>query len=85
MQELGYVASRDIDIVYRYADGDLARLPALVDELVRLKPDVLIAVNTETTRRLSAQRRAGAASKPARERGAAKKLKTLPPRRRAAI
>jgi hypothetical protein len=26
MQELGYVASRDVDIVYRYADGDLARL-----------------------------------------------------------
>src|SRR5262245_27352232 len=47
MQELGYVASRDVDIVYRYADGDLARLPGLVDELVRLKPDVLIAVNTE--------------------------------------
>jgi putative tryptophan/tyrosine transport system substrate-binding protein len=47
MQELGYVSSRDIDIVYRYADGDLARLPALVNELVRLKPDVLIAVNTQ--------------------------------------
>jgi ABC-type uncharacterized transport system substrate-binding protein len=47
MQEIGYVAGRDVDIVYRYADGDLARLPALVDELVRLKPDVLIAVNTQ--------------------------------------
>jgi ABC-type uncharacterized transport system substrate-binding protein len=47
MQELGYASSRDIDIVYRYADGDLARLPALVNELVRIKPDVLIAVNTQ--------------------------------------
>src|SRR5262245_46392008 len=47
MQELGYVAGRDIDIVYRYADGDMTRVPTLVDELVRLKPDVLIAANTE--------------------------------------
>jgi putative ABC transport system substrate-binding protein len=47
MQELGYVAGRDVDIVYRYADGDLARLPALADELVRLKPDVMVASNTQ--------------------------------------
>lgn len=47
MQELGYVAGRDVDIVYRYMDGDLARLPALVDELVRLKPDVMVTGNTQ--------------------------------------
>jgi putative ABC transport system substrate-binding protein len=47
MQELGYVAGRDIDIVYRYADGDPARIPSLVDELVRLKPDVMVATNTQ--------------------------------------
>src|SRR5262249_1572608 len=46
IQELGYIAGRDIDIVHRYAAGDVARLPALVDELVRLKPDILIAANT---------------------------------------
>jgi putative tryptophan/tyrosine transport system substrate-binding protein len=39
MQELGYVAGRDIDIVWRYADGDVTRGPALADEVVRLKPD----------------------------------------------
>ena len=49
MQELGYVAGRDVDIVYRYADGDLARLPALADELVQLKPDVVVAANTQAT------------------------------------
>jgi putative ABC transport system substrate-binding protein len=47
MQELGYVAGRDVDIVWRYADGDLTRGPALADELVRLKPDVLVTSNTE--------------------------------------
>lgn len=47
MQELGYVAGRDVDIVYRYADGDLARGAVLVDEVVRLKPDVVITSNTQ--------------------------------------
>jgi putative ABC transport system substrate-binding protein len=47
MQELGYATGRDVDIVYRYADGDLARFPALVDDLVRLNPDVMVASNTQ--------------------------------------
>jgi putative ABC transport system substrate-binding protein len=47
MQELGYVAGRDVDIVYRYADGDLARGAVLVDEVIRLKPDVVITSNTQ--------------------------------------
>jgi putative tryptophan/tyrosine transport system substrate-binding protein len=38
MQELGYVEGRDVDIVYRYANGDLAALPALANELAQLKP-----------------------------------------------
>jgi putative tryptophan/tyrosine transport system substrate-binding protein len=49
MQELGHVAGHDVDIVYRHADGDLARLPALADELIRLKPDVVVAANTQAT------------------------------------
>ena len=47
MQELGYVAGHDVDIVYRYADGDLARGAVLVDEVIRLKPDVVITSNTQ--------------------------------------
>jgi putative ABC transport system substrate-binding protein len=35
LRELGYVEGRNIDIVYRYAEGDFARMPALADELVR--------------------------------------------------
>src|SRR5262249_18466382 len=31
---------RNIDIITRYADADITRLPGLADELVRLQPDV---------------------------------------------
>ena len=40
MRELGYTESRNFDVVYRYADGYAERLPALAEELVRLKPKV---------------------------------------------
>src|SRR5215470_10570398 len=49
LQELGYVEGRDIDIVYRYADGDQEPLPMLADELVRLKPDVIVTGSTDAT------------------------------------
>ena len=42
MAELGYVEGRDIDLERRYAAGDLNRLPALANELVKLKPDVIL-------------------------------------------
>ena len=45
MRELGYVEGIDIDFEYRYADGDYARFPALAEELVRFKPDVIVASN----------------------------------------
>ena len=44
LQELGYVD------VYRYADGDLTRMPALADELVRLKPPMSDGVSISRTR-----------------------------------
>jgi putative tryptophan/tyrosine transport system substrate-binding protein len=46
LQELGYVEGRDLEIVYRYADGDYTRLPALADELVKLKPQVVVSTLT---------------------------------------
>jgi len=49
LQELGYVEGRNIDIVYRYADGDQERNPLLADELVRLKPDVIVTGSTHAT------------------------------------
>src|SRR5262245_24790264 len=42
LREHGYVEGKNIVIEYRYADTRLDRLPALADELVRLKVDVLV-------------------------------------------
>jgi putative ABC transport system substrate-binding protein len=43
---LGYVEGKNIVFEYRSADDKLDRLPALADELVRLKVDVLFASTT---------------------------------------
>jgi len=43
---LGYVEGKNIAIEYRYADNKLDRLPALADELVRHKVDVLVTTST---------------------------------------
>jgi putative ABC transport system substrate-binding protein len=39
MREHGDVEERQFDIVYRFADGYIERLPSLAEELVRLNPD----------------------------------------------
>jgi putative tryptophan/tyrosine transport system substrate-binding protein len=44
--KLGYVDGKNIVFESRYADNKLDRLPALADELVRLKVDVLLAATT---------------------------------------
>jgi len=41
MTSLGYVAGQNIVYDMRYAENDTSRLPALIDELISLKPDVL--------------------------------------------
>jgi ABC-type uncharacterized transport system substrate-binding protein len=43
MKELGYVEGRNFDMVYRFSDGYQERMPALAEELVQLKPDVILA------------------------------------------
>jgi putative ABC transport system substrate-binding protein len=43
LRELGYEEGRDIDFIYRFADGREDRLPALAEELVGLKPAVIVA------------------------------------------
>jgi putative tryptophan/tyrosine transport system substrate-binding protein len=43
MRELGYVEGRGFDITYRGSDGYQDRLPTLAKDLVRLKPDVILA------------------------------------------
>src|SRR6516164_494785 len=46
IRSFGYVEGKNISFEYRYAEGKLDRLPALADELVRLKVDVLVAPAT---------------------------------------
>jgi putative ABC transport system substrate-binding protein len=46
LQDLGYVLNRDLDIQARNAGGDWDRLPAIVEETVRLKPDVIYTFST---------------------------------------
>jgi putative tryptophan/tyrosine transport system substrate-binding protein len=42
LAKLGYVAGQNVLISYRWAEGGLDQLPALVGELLRDKPDVII-------------------------------------------
>ena len=49
LRELGYIEGRNIDIVYRYTNGD-DQLPELAAELVRLKVDVIVTSSTAATR-----------------------------------
>lgn len=43
LRELGHVEGRNLSIESRWAGGRYERLPGLLDELLRLDPDVLIA------------------------------------------
>jgi putative ABC transport system substrate-binding protein len=42
LSDLGYIEGKNLVIEFRWAEGNYDRLPALADELVRLKVDVLL-------------------------------------------
>ena len=44
LRELGYTEGVTIDVVYRFGDGREERLPVIAEELVRLKPAVIVGV-----------------------------------------
>jgi putative ABC transport system substrate-binding protein len=46
LRELGYIEGKNIQLEIRWGEGKLERLPALADELARLKVDVIVAVNS---------------------------------------
>jgi putative tryptophan/tyrosine transport system substrate-binding protein len=46
LRELGYVEGKNIVIEWRSTEGKADRRPALAAELVRLKPDVIVAVGS---------------------------------------
>src|SRR6516225_7212741 len=43
MRGLGYIDGQDFDMVSRFAEGFADRLPALAEEIVGLRPDVIVA------------------------------------------
>jgi putative ABC transport system substrate-binding protein len=45
LRELGYVEGRSVVLEIRAAEGESERLPELARELVRLKPDVIVATS----------------------------------------
>ena len=44
LRELGYVEGQNLEIHYRWAEGQPDRLPGLAAELVRLEPDVIVTM-----------------------------------------
>ena len=50
MRELGYTVGRNLVIEYRWANGQMDRLQALADELVRLEVDAIVTATTPAIR-----------------------------------
>jgi putative ABC transport system substrate-binding protein len=48
-RELGYEEGRNIEIVFRWGQGNYARFPALIAELLAAKVDVLVTAGTPAT------------------------------------
>src|SRR5262249_51572840 len=46
LRALGYIEGKNIVIEYRFSEGKLDRFPALAEELVRLKVDLIVAIGT---------------------------------------
>ena len=42
LQDLGYVAGRNLVLEYRSAEGDARRFPVLISELIGLNVDVIV-------------------------------------------
>jgi len=45
LAEIGYIEGRNVEVQYRWAEGKYDRQPALLTELVRQKPAVLVVFN----------------------------------------
>jgi len=49
LQKLGYVDGKNVILIYRHADNKYEQLPALAEELVRLRVDVIITPGANDT------------------------------------
>ena len=45
LRDLGYVDGRNIEVAYRWAESDLSRQPVLIQELIALRPAVIVTAN----------------------------------------
>jgi ABC transporter substrate binding protein len=52
LRDLGYVDGQNIIVEWRFAEGQLDRLPSLAAELVQLNPDVIVSTGPLNTRAL---------------------------------
>lgn len=50
LREHGYVVGQNLDIAYRWTDGNSERLPALARDLVASKVDVIVVAGADSTR-----------------------------------
>ena len=50
LRELGYVDGRNVKLEWRWAEGRADRFPALADELVQSKVDIIVAGGTQAVR-----------------------------------
>ena len=46
LRDLGYIEGQNVTLEYRFAGGQVAQLPRLAVELVRLKPDIIVTPGT---------------------------------------
>jgi len=49
LRELGYVEGRNLAIDFRWGDGRVERLPGLIQELLALKPDLVLSTGGQPT------------------------------------
>jgi ABC-type uncharacterized transport system substrate-binding protein len=50
LRERGYIEGKNIAFEYRYAEGDIDRVPSLAAELVQLKVDVIVTTSGNSAR-----------------------------------
>jgi ABC-type uncharacterized transport system substrate-binding protein len=50
LRQLGYIEGQNIIVEYRFAEGNLDRVPVLAAELVNLKVDVIVSAGMAPTR-----------------------------------
>ena len=55
MKERGYAVGRNLIFDTRYAEGDPSRYGALLDEVMALKPDILVGANTEVAKQMKSR------------------------------